>query len=368
MERKILIYINNISRFNYGNLKSNLELMRGFSERGFNVKFVVNKTTESDVKVPVEVIPLNAKGDFDRPFKLKKVIEKEKPVAIIANMYTQIVTTSLAKMLMKDKRTKYIGIARDVRYWHRKFWKIPFRLFVKRIYENMDKIIAISEAVEDDVKKTFFVSSEKVCVIYNPIDVREINEKAKEPLTEQEVKFFKHNNVITFVGRLDKQKAPILALDVFREVYKQIKSVKLCFIGDGELREELENKVKSYGLSERVLILGYRENPYKYIARSKVIIHTAIWEGLGRVIIESMALGVPTFALYNEFSGYKTLLKRCKCGILVPFDRPEELSYNLISVFNEPKKLEILSEKSKKFALQFDRENIISEYIKILGF
>ncbi|WP_457601524.1 glycosyltransferase [Hydrogenivirga sp.] len=367
MGKKVLIYINSISRFNYGNLRSNLELMKGFLEKGYEVKFVVNKTTPDDVNVPVEVIPLNARGDFDRPFKLKGVIERENPSAVIANMYTQIVTASFAKLLTNIKGVKYIGVARDVRSWHRKFWKLPFRLFVKKVYENMDAIVAISEAVEEDIKKTFFVSSEKIHLIYNPVDVKGIEEQAKEPLDGWEEEFFREGRVIAFIGRLDRQKAPLLALDIFRDINQRLSDTRLCFIGDGELRDEIEAKIREYGLSKKVLILGYRDNPYKYMKRSKALLHTAVREGLGRVIIESMALGVPVFALYNEFSGYRAILERCECGVLVPFNKPFELSSKLVSLLNNSKELNFLSERSYRFARKFDRKNVISEYLKVLG-
>ena len=164
---KILLYINSISRYNYGNLHSNLQLMEGFIEEGFDVIFVVNKRTPEDVNVPVRVVELKAKGDFDRPFKLAKVIREENPIAVISNMYVQILTTALAKRFLGENKPKLIGVCRDVRHWHRRWWKLPFRLFVKSVFESMDCMVAVSEAVKNSLLETFFVKESIVKVIHN---------------------------------------------------------------------------------------------------------------------------------------------------------------------------------------------------------
>jgi len=93
-----------------------------------DVVFAVNRRTQDDVDLPVDVLPLNGMGDFDRPLKLKALVERVKPHAVIANMLTQITTAFFTKLLLQSSRPKFLGIERDTRPWHRKPLKIPYRL------------------------------------------------------------------------------------------------------------------------------------------------------------------------------------------------------------------------------------------------
>ena len=360
---KILIYINTISKFNYGNLASNLELMKGFRELGAEVTFVVNKKSADDVNVPVRVIPLNAVGDIDRPFKLYTTIREEEPNIVIANMLTQIITASITKKILNSDRVKFIGIERDLRPWHMKPWKLPYRFFIKRIYENMDKVIAISPAVKSDLERTFYVNEDKIRVIYNPIDLDRIRELAKEPIEKEFENFFRKRNVLVWVGRIDEQKEPLLALEALKGILKY-KDVKLCYVGQGGLENILRNKISEYKLDKFVLITGFRENPYKYMGRAKLLIHTARREGLGRVILESLALGVPPIAFYNQHSGYKEILGAYNKEVLIPFGDIEGMVRKVIDLLEQNSVYDKLSLKARHTADQFHRKVIVRKLLE----
>ncbi len=363
---RILLYINTLSKYNYGNLKSNLELMEGFLEKGIEVFLIVNKRSPHDLSVPVEVISLDAKGDFDRPFKLARIVKTLKPDAVIANMLTQMVTASIAKLLRRGKGIKFIGIERDTRAWHRKFWKLPYRFFIKKVYENMDHIVAVSPAVERDLKKTFFIKEDKIKLIYDSVDSEDIRKKAKEPIEENLKDIFSNFKILTVLGRIDAQKEPFLALEVFTRLKKETVGVKLCFIGSGELEAELRKKIADNGLEEDVLILGYKENPFKYLKASKILLHTASREGLGRVILEAGILGIPTVAFYGEESGYTEIIEKYNCGILVPFGNISEMSRKIKKVLEDKTLYQRLSLSANRICEDFTKAKVADEYIKLL--
>jgi len=364
---KILIYINSVSRFNYGNLISNVELMRGFLKKGAEVLFVVNRRTHSDVELPVDVIPLNAGGDLDRPFRLKGVVERLKPDAVIANMLTQITTASFARLLLREMKVSFLGVERDTRPWHRKVWKVPYRLFIKKVYENMDGVIAISPAVERDLTWTFFVRRGKVRLIYNPVDVEGIRKKAREPLEPELESFFEGSRVLVSVGRLDRQKEPLLALEVFRRVRERSGSVRLCFIGSGELEGELRRRVREYALEKEVLITGFRDNPFNLMERADILIHTASREGLGRVILEGMALGLPVVAFCNEDSGYREVVEGAESGLLVPFGDVESMVRKVLDLLGDAELYQRLSANALRASERFSGEKVAEEYLALIG-
>jgi len=364
---KVLLYINTVSRFNYGNLISNLELMKGFAKKGVDVVFAVNRRTSEDVPLPVDVISLDAAGDFDRPLRLREVIRRVKPDAVIANMLTQITTASFTKLMLGSVKVRFLGVERDTRPWHRKLWKLPYRLFVKKVYENMDRLVAISPAVERDLKETFFVRKEKVKLIHNPLDLKGIRERAKEPLGDEFRAFFERGRVLVCVGRIDKQKEPLLALEVFREIRRRVKGVKLCFVGSGELEDELRKRVRAYSLEGEVLITGYVENPFSLMSRADLLIHTASREGLGRVIFEGMALGLPVVAFCNEDTGYRELVEESGGGVLVPFGDVKGMAECAADLLRSGDLYRELSAKAIRASERLSRERIVEEYLALIN-
>jgi len=364
---RVLIYINTVSRFNYGNLMSNLELMQGFLEAGVDVVFAVNRRTQDDVDLPVDVLPLNGMGDFDRPLKLKALVERVKPHAVIANMLTQITTAFFTKLLLQSSRPKFLGIERDTRPWHRKLIKIPYRLFIKGIYEGINCTVAVSPAVKRDLQRTFFVSEDRIRVIYDPFDIHGIRKASEEALEPELEEFFREGKVLVCVGRLDKQKEPLLALEVFLKLREKRRDVKLCFVGGGELEEAVRSRIRYHGLEKEVLITGFRENPFSYMRRAKLLIHTASREGLGRVILEGMALGLPVVAFCNEDSGYRELIEEGRCGILIPFGDREGMVKSIATLLQDEELYRSLSASALEFSERFQRRSIVEEYLNILS-
>jgi len=123
---------------------------------------LVNKKREREIEVPVPVLYLNAKyGDVERPFKLKKILETEKPDAILSNMLPQNITASITKLLYKKNDIKFIGIVRNASSYEHygSIFKLPYRLFVKKMYENLDWVVGVSEDVVKDLKRTFFIKA-----------------------------------------------------------------------------------------------------------------------------------------------------------------------------------------------------------------
>ena len=67
--------------------------------------------------------------------------------------------------------------------------------------------------------------------------------------------------------------------------------VRLLMLGDGPLRGQLQHLIDEAGLNDRIQLLGFQENPYKYYARSRLFVLSSYVEGLPNVLVEAMACG-----------------------------------------------------------------------------
>ncbi|KAG0664992.1 hypothetical protein C6P46_000618 [Rhodotorula mucilaginosa] len=101
--------------------------------------------------------------------------------------------------------------------------------------------------------------------------------------------------VITFVGRLDPQKRPLLVPRIANELIERIPDLEVVFVmlGDGEERHDLEEIIKSYDLDDIVRVEGLERDPAQYYAASDIFLLPSVNEGISIAVAEAMAMGLP---------------------------------------------------------------------------
>jgi glycosyltransferase involved in cell wall biosynthesis len=104
--------------------------------------------------------------------------------------------------------------------------------------------------------------------------------------------------VVVTVGRLDRQKDPLLLFESFRLLERSLPELRLLFIGDGVLRPELEERIAAAGLGSRVRLAGVQ--PPAVIARclqgADLFALSSAYEGMPIVVLEALATGLPVAA------------------------------------------------------------------------
>jgi glycosyltransferase involved in cell wall biosynthesis len=178
------------------------------------------------------------------------------------------------------------------------------RLAISRLYNRADRFIALSRGVMEDYIRTFRVNREIAGYIYNPVMIERVRELKEERSDFENLAAFP---VVCNIGRLTRQKGQFHLIRIFRRVKELVRDARLIFIGDGELRDDLIRLAENCGLevfsvwreNERpvesydVFFLGFQENPFKYLRISSLFAFPSIYEGLGNVLLESMACAVP---------------------------------------------------------------------------
>lgn len=194
----------------------------------------------------------------------------------------------------------------------RKYLKIR-RL--KGIYDGQN-IVAVSNGIAEDIKK-IGIQANSLRVIYNPVDAKELARKAQEPSACS-----CDNNYIVYVGRLAKSKRHDRALEAYKK-----SGIKESFliVGEGEMRESIEAKISSLGLTGRVKLCGFQSNPYAIIKKAKLLVLTSDYEGLPTVLIEALSLGVPVVSTDCP-SGPREILEEFMPDALVPLDNVDALA------------------------------------------
>lgn len=108
-----------------------------------------------------------------------------------------------------------------------------------------------------------------------------------------------NTTVYTHVGRLHESKNHSFLLNVFWEIQKKKDDSLLLLVGEGELREKIEEQVKALQIDEKVRMLGARNDVQSILFASDYFLFPSKWEGLGISLIEAQAAGLSCFISEN---------------------------------------------------------------------
>lgn len=229
------------------------------------------------------------------------------------------------------------------------FFKI---LKFRHIYGNK-KLIFVSNGAKSELLDIIKVRPNKSCTIYNPFPIKEISEKSKIKLEIDVKDYFIH------IGRFNDQKRHDVLLEIFSRCNT---NSKLLLVGDGTKSQhnKIDSLISHYNLEERVVKIGYVDNPFPYLRNAKALLLTSEYEGLPTVIIESLICG--TFVIsYDCPSGPREILIN-------------ELSEYLVPMGNVKKFLELIYKLDQKkynckFSnkILFDENNVSDQYIEFIS-
>lgn len=166
---------------------------------------------------------------------------------------------------------------------------VSCRLFLKKL----DRIIAVSETVKEDLEK---YTKKYVEVVYNIIDFKDITEKSNNDILEED-KLLVVKPYILYVGALYDIKGPDRLIKAFKQSLLYNK-YNLIFIGSdfNNSEEKYKNLVYEEDLKDKVFFIGTRGNPYPYMKKACFLVSPSRSEGLPTVIIESLYLKCPVVA------------------------------------------------------------------------
>lgn len=166
------------------------------------------------------------------------------------------------------------------------------------------KSVAVGEAVKKNLKEDVGITDSRV--IYNGVVLKETNDQVDEIISYSGIK-------LGCIARLSEQKGLTYLIDAMSLL--TIKDIRLFIVGEGELREELENKVKELDLQDSVTFLGYRKDIVECINSFDFCVLPSVFEGFGLVAIEAFMNSKTLVA--TDIPGLNEVVTN-KNGVLVP--------------------------------------------------
>lgn len=221
-------------------------------------------------------------------------------------------------------------------------------------YERFDRIIGVSEEVRRTFLKALPVKV-PMQVLYNTNESAAIVRQSKDTVEDG---LFRDGEIkLVGVGKLLKNKG----FDRMARIVKKLDSegypVHLYALGIGPLRDELERYSAENHLEEKITLLGYQTNPYKYVSKCDLFVCASFAEGFSTAATEALIVGTPVCTV--EVSGMKEMLGEHNEWGIVTENSEEALYRGIKGLLDHPEKLTYYKEKAIERGKTFSTENTV---------
>lgn len=367
---KVLVFVSYLG--SGGAEKHTVRLVNNLNPANFDITIVTpNKagTYEKDLLPHIKILKIGSRKAFQwsaslarltclRP--LRKLLHRLRPdlVMTVTDIHTLIYLLAVKNMKNRPKHIALVQNSLSESYGKSK--KLVEKIIYYAIpswYIRIDKIVALSQGVAQDLQSLSHTLKDKVVVINNIGVDQELRSKAF-PIALPE-----RRPIILACGRLVVQKGYPHLIQAFAQLILKIPAT-LIILGDGELKQEVLQLIKNYQLQDDVKLLGFQENPYAYMASADLFVLSSIYEGFGNVIVEAMACNVPVVSTDCPH-GPNEIIQHGINGLLVPTKDPEALAKAMSDVLNDTELRNALRKNGIKRSEEFDASKIASQYEKL---
>lgn len=222
-------------------------------------------------------------------------------------------------------------------------------LFSNWKYGAARKIISISTGVSRVLKESG-IPDDKIVLIPSGIDLNVY--KTTIPYRKEELGLPRDCTLVGQVAALAPHKDQATFLKTLALLKKEMPHLKALLVGEGELRETLEALAHRLELSDVVTFTGYREDALRIMAAFDVFCLSSKEEGLGTVLLDAMALGVPIVS--TNAGGISDLIQDGVTGFLSPVKNENVLAKKILESRQDIKKTKMMCAAALEKAREFD--------------
>lgn len=230
--------------------------------------------------------------------------------------------------------------------------------------ESADRVIVPSEWLKNVLHKQFEVSLSKMNVVPYGVDVNKFTSRLNQPPEPQSFIADPQSFIILCPARLTAVKGHSYLINALAVLKKDYSHWECWFVGDGELREELEKQAEQLGLKQQVRFLGSRTDVPSLLGRADIVVLPSLQDNLPFVIIEAQLAGKAI--LSTDAGGIPEMIEQDRTGIIVPAASSEQLYAGLKRVMENPVLRRSLADEAGRLApQQWSNELMLSRTLAI---
>lgn len=231
---------------------------------------------------------------------------------------------------------------------------------IQRFYPWADKILTVSEAVRVNIIE-LGVPQNKVQKVANPLDLELIDKQTSQsqPSTLPSNKI----NIVS-LGRLHHHKGFDLLIEAFQKLSPEFDNLHLSIIGEGPERSKLEQKIKEAQLTEKISLLGQKNQPFQILKNSDIFVLPSRLEGWGLALSEAMYLQKACIAFDCANNGPREMINDRVNGLLAKCLDSDDLAKKLKDLILDKDLRKALGYASRHKAKDFNVQKVAKEWLK----
>lgn len=282
------------------------------------------------------------KGELSVLFKLRKLLSYHRPDVVLSFMDKYNILTILA--------SRYLNLKVFVSDRSNPNKHLPNLISVLRnlTYRYATGIIAQTPLAKEVITEK--TGNENVVVIPNPV-----KQVSLIPNVEKQ-------NIIISVGRLVQEKGHKYLLEAFSKLYEN--TWKLVILGDGPLRDELQDYAKELKIDDYLYMPGSVKNVDEWLSKSSIFAFTSVSEGFPNALVEAMAAGLPCVS-FDCDAGPRDIIKDGINGFLSPLYDVESLFQKIRLLIENPQLRLEIGFKATNVRTEFDKKIIAERYLEL---
>lgn len=236
------------------------------------------------------------------------------------------------------------------------------RLNVEKIATKINKpnLVSISKSIFNNNELYFTGLYENNKYIPNGINFIKLEEESK-PVVNLSSDLLEEHLIGVYVARLDDGKNHKMVVNAISELYKLNFDIKMLFVGDGKLREDLEEMVKSLQLQRNIIFIGFTDQVASYLKIADFAVFPSDFEGFPLSLIEKMYYKLPV--IVSNIDVFSEVITDHVNGYIFDLKQPDELRDKILYIYNNRKLSQTIGEEGRATALMFDIKNISNETI-----
>jgi L-malate glycosyltransferase len=246
-------------------------------------------------------------------------------------------------------------------------WYTPSRKkIIRRVHLLATFVIANSEASRRLLIEEFRIPSERVRVLYNGVDFERIAE-VRCDRRELFPGLASNARLILNVANMNSNvKGQSVLIEAAKCVCTDVPEARFILVGDGPLRMQFEEQVRSLGIMDHFLFLGSRRDVPKILSCGDLFVLSSFAEGLPNAVLEASAAGLPIVA--TAVGGIPEIIEDRVTGLLVPPKNPQALSVALLQLLKDSAFAAALAHAGKeRVSTKFCFDNVLAQLRVLYG-
>ena len=258
--------------------------------------------------------------------------------------------------ILRIHSPRFLGLAGII--FHTFYPKVPIlasavtvddsKLFspIEKILFNISTVIMVqSNYMRNRLIKRFNISPRKIKVTYGGfLDLQYQGKK----IPKEAKNLSKTDPTILFMGLLIKRKNPLFLMDLFSQVKKKIKNLKLIIVGSGPLKKEMRKRLKAKGIHNDALFIksAYGQDKAYWLSRMDVFVFPSLDEGFGLSVTEAMSFSKPVVT--SDKAVFKEIIKTGKNGYALPLSKMSLWAETITKLIKNPALSRAIGQQARK--------------------